>query len=180
MASQIAHVVYGKKIFDRLTSFSWPDFVVGTLFPDIRYVAKVERDKLHKFGTSEESIPRGNSFEAGMYVHWLIDEKREKFIVERGLYELLPKGNYMHASLKLVEDELLYDTFGDWSKIIRILDYYPEEEMGYGINKETGEYWHELLKKYFQKKPQPSTFRELILRLGFDKEIGDTVIDQVK
>lgn len=180
MASQIAHVVYGKKIFERLNGLSWPEFLIGTLFPDIRYVAKIDRDKLHEFNTSENLIPKDNSFEAGIYVHWLVDEKREKFIAEKGIYGLLPKGIYMHASLKLVEDESVYDRIGDWVEIIRILDNYPEEEMKYGINKETIKFWHSLLKEYFQKRPTLSTWRKMILGVGFDKRLAETILNQTK
>jgi len=180
MASQITHVVYGKKIYERLSGFSWPDFLIGTLFPDIRYVAKVDRDKLHQFNTSEGLIPRDNSFEAGKYVHWLIDEKREKFIVEKGTYDLLPKENYMNASLKLVEDELVYDRIGDWAEIVRILNNYPEEELSNGIDKETIELWHRLLKKYFLKEPGLSTWRDMILGMGFDNEVAEEVLNQTK
>lgn len=180
MAGQITHVVYGKKIFERLSGFSWPEFLIGTLLPDIRYVAKIDRDKLHEFNTSEGLIPKDNSFGAGMYVHWLVDEKREKFIVERGIYDLLPKGKYMHASLKLVEDELVYNRIGDWAEIVRILDNYPEEEMKYGISKETIESWHRFLKEYFQKRPNLSTWREMILGVGFDKRLAETILNQTK
>ena len=180
MASQITHVVYGKKIFGRLSGFSWADFLIGTLFPDIRYVAKIDRDKLHQFNTSEDLIPKDNSFEAGKYVHWLIDEKREKSNIERGIYNLMPKEKYMHASLKLVEDELVYHRIDDWVEIIKLLDNYPKEELSNGINKEVIEYWHRLLKKYFQKGPSLSTWREMILGMGFDREVAEDVLNQTK
>lgn len=180
MASQITHVVYGKKIFDRQGGYSWPHFLIGTLFPDIRYVARIERDKLHGFNTSEEMIPKDSSFKAGMYVHWLVDEKREKFISDKGIYNLLPKEQYISASLKPVEDELLYDKIDNWEEVVDILGIYPEEEYALGIGKDTVELWHGLLKKYFQRKPDYSTWREMILSMGFSKELSEIVLKQAK
>ena len=178
MASQIAHVVYGRKIFSRHPGLDWPEFLIGTLFPDIRYIAKIDRSTLHEVNTSEEKLPKDDSFKAGIYAHWLVDEKREKFISEKGVYNLLPKEQYTAASLKLVEDELLYDSIKDWGEIISALDIYPKEEEGFGIGRETLENWHGLLKKYFSQRPNLDTWREMILTLGFDKQIWEGILKQ--
>ena len=180
MASQITHVLYGKKIFERHPGLSWPDFLIGTLFPDIRYLAKIDRNKLHKFNTSEEMIPKDSSFKAGMYVHWLGDEKREKFISEKGIYGLLPKEQYISAAIKLIEDKLVYDSIDNWEEIINTLGTYPKEEEGFGIGRKILENWHNLLKKYFRQKPDLETWREMILSLGFDRELSESVLSQTK
>lgn len=180
MASQITHVVYGKKIFDRHPNLSWKGFLIGTLFPDIRHYAKISRDKLHVQGTSESLIPKNDSFKAGMYVHSLVDEKREKYISSKGIYDLLPKSKYVSSALKLVEDELVYDEIKNWEAIIRVLDSYSEEEFGVGIKKDEIKNWHKVLQEYFKKKPDFSGWRKMAFDMSYSEKVARDVFKEVK
>ncbi len=129
MANQIAHVVYGRKIFDRLNAdLDWSEFVIGTTFPDIRCIAKIDRDKTHHFNTSESNIPLENSFNAGFYTHSFIDEKRKNFIKTKGVYRYIPKDRIGVSALKLIEDEVLYNKYKDWLQLIKAYDNFNEQE----------------------------------------------------
>jgi len=168
MAGEITHIVYGKKIFDRNKLTDWPKFLVGTIFPDIRYVANIDRGLLHDCNTSEALIPRINAFESGKYVHSLVDEKRDLFINSRNVYNFLPHQKSFSAALKLYEDALTYELFSGWQEVIDALDSTYEEAFVYGVNEKTVKKWHNFFKKYFKKKPDEKQWLELGNFLGFN------------
>ncbi|MEJ2347699.1 MAG: hypothetical protein P8Y17_00665 [Patescibacteria group bacterium] len=182
MASQVSHIVYGKKIFDECKNknLSWPKFLVGTIFPDIRYLAKIDRDSTHGFNTSKEKIPN-NSFEAGMYIHWYVDEKREKILKKKGIYNLeLARSRLYSTALKLVEDQVLYDKYHHWEETVKALDTYYEEEYKYVPDKKIVKEWHNLNQKLFRAKPTDETVRWMILRMGFDEDVSAEVLEQME
>lgn len=183
MASQITHVVYGKKIFDNYLDkdLSWPEFLVGTVFPDIHYIAKINRNFTHKFNTSKKKIPKNTSFKAGMYTHSYVDEKREEILEKKEIYDLNMAKNWIYSTaLKLVEDEIMYDKYRDWDEAIKIFDTYFDEEYEYVPNKKVLEEWHDLVKKLFRSKPDAETWRELMLRRGIKKDVLMKILKQME
>jgi len=180
MASEITHIVYGKKIFDRNNLVDWPKFVVGTIFPDIRYIAQVDRDLLHTYGTSEESIPTLNAFESGKYVHSLIDEKREAYIKSRGIYDLIPLNNISAGALKLVEDSVTYSLYSDWESVIISLDDIYEEELANGITKEIVHKWHQFFQGYMKQPPEEKQWLELARFFSYKDEQAAGWLEQIR
>jgi len=182
MASQISHVVYGRKIFSRYKdkNLSWPEFLVGTVFPDIRYVAKIDRKITHDFDVSEEIAPNSSSFKVGMYVHSYVDEKREGILKKKSVYDLgLAKNWLFPTALKLVEDEIMYSKYHNWNEAVDALDTYYNEEYEYVPNKRIVEKWHNLNKRLFEAKPDAEAWREMILKMGFEKDVPVEVMEQI-
>lgn len=116
MANQITHIVLAEKLSDRLFSiFDREAFLIGTVFPDIRYLKVIERDKTHFKGLSfQDILDEKNSFIAGMKYHSLVDEVREKYMIENGVYTFIPPSKYITQALKIFEDEVLYQNVLDW------------------------------------------------------------------
>src|ERR1700730_4679760 len=116
-AAPVTHTVLAGKWMKTNCEFSEEQkaaCIVGTLFPDIRYIAKVERSKTHdKNVTLAELRAEKNAFIAGKKLHSFVDEKRAEFIDQKGIYDILttrfkvPK-EHIHTFLKFLEDELLY------------------------------------------------------------------------
>jgi len=175
MGSQITHIVYGKKIFDRIGGHDWHDFVIGTVFPDIRYIAKLKRDDTHIYNTSEDQIPRNNSFNAGFYTHCFVDEKRESLLASYGLYNLIPR-DYLHVTaVQLLEDTITYPLFNDWKSICQILKDISEEEKTYGVSHEVIRGWHDELSNYMEKGPSEELWESLLT----DIEIPSVTAKQI-
>lgn len=81
MATSITHVVFAQKVFERF--FSDKDkleFFIGTLFPDIRHLGVIARERTHFHNLTIEEIQRKSSFMAGVMFHSLLDEVREAYI----------------------------------------------------------------------------------------------------
>lgn len=161
MASHITHIVQGKKIFDRLPSnLNWNEFVIGTIFPDIRYLAHKDRDLTHIYNTSAKEIPTDNSFKAGLYVHCFIDERRVQLLKELGMMEFIDYNWINESALKLVEDVVLFDKIQNWEEILTILALILPEETEYGISKEIVRKWHADIQRYIKESPSPKYWKE--------------------
>lgn len=130
------------------------EFVVGTLFPDIRYVAEEERANTHIHNATLQEVRTARTpFEQGKLLHCYVDDQREKWVVEWGVYELLVDlPDAQRASfLKLVEDEILYHE-GVKTRISAFF-HFPQEELAAGLPMNTLIKWHALLAGYFRTPP---------------------------
>jgi hypothetical protein len=122
------------------------DFFVGTLFPDIRYTAKIARDKTHFKGLTLNDVRHGKtSFWAGLNLHCYLDEAREKMVVENHVYDLFQdfvEAGDVPSLLKLLEDEILFSKI-DKGQLLIYLKAIIEEEVQFGIDPYKIRSWHE-------------------------------------
>lgn len=120
------------------------EFLVGTLFPDIRYIAHFPREKTHfDVKCFSEVWECSSPFFAGMKFHVWVDEVREAFVVESGIYErVIPYAEGKPATLlKFIEEEILDYDGRKWSYL-----FGPsfDEERGY-TNDEIIQKWHYII-----------------------------------
>lgn len=113
-----------------------------------------------------------------MYVHSLIDEKREKFLKEQRVYKLLPESWLNSTALKLVEDKIVFDKYGSWDEVVSILENFFDGEYEFEISKEVVRGWHRFLQKYFVEGPSKMSWKMLICELGFDEKLVDELFIQ--
>lgn len=181
MASQIAHIVYGKKIFNKLNlrSDNWTEFVIGTTFPDIRQLAKIKRNLLHKEKVNYEDVIKENPFETGLYVHSYVDGKREKYLKEEGAYNLIEFEPITVAAMKLVEDEMVYSRITNWPEISKYYENVLDEETKL-VDKNIVKKWHVYLGKYISSKPNESVWRRLIIETTVYANLADDIINKIR
>lgn len=154
MAAPIAHIFLAVQALSGplLNKFNEKEFLIGTSFPDIRYLNVIERDNTHfKNVTINDIKNETNSFKAGMLFHSFVDEKREEYIVQNNFYENLPRFKFMTQSLKFAEDQILmplFDIKPYSSYFYEILD----EEYKFNISNENLIKWHKFLQEYFNNK----------------------------
>lgn len=190
MAAPITHVVLAEKIYSKhLEKFERKNFYLGTLFPDIRYLAELDRNITHERGWHLKNVLGSKtSFEAGFKLHSLIDEIREKFMWEQGVYDWYERTGYLTRALKFLEDEILYDKIKTWVEIQGYLSQTAEEEKNYGASETEIITWHNILHLYMSQKPDDSSrehfwtgslieaktqarFNELIIELKHDPAV---------
>lgn len=185
MANQITHIVLTEKISNKIFGiFDREAFIIGTVFPDIRYLKVIDRDKTHFKGLSlKDVLAEKNSFTAGLKYHSLVDEVRERYMIEKGIYTLIPTSKFITQALKVYEDEVLYPTVSTWAQITAYLDtvLIDEKELVKDINKI--KMWHSLMSEYFKSNPTDNSRRIFILNIGFSEEISTEInktIDQMR
>jgi hypothetical protein len=177
MANQITHIVLTEKMSNHfLSKFDYSAFSVGTVFPDIRYLKVIERDKTHfKDLTLQDILNEQNSFTAGLKYHSLVDEVREKYMVENGVYDLIPTSKFITQALKIYEDEVLYKKVLDWNKIIVFLDRVFNEETELVDQTNKINEWHALMQEYFKQAPTDQSRKNFIIGVGYPEEVAEEV-----
>lgn len=180
MAAPITHIVLAEKVYQRY--FSGKDkkkFMIGTSFPDVRYLGYIDRDKTHLPYGPIEKIAEEESFMAGVKYHGFVDKIREDYVVAKKMYDLLPQSKYITQALKFVEDEILYDSIENWEQYIEYFDDILKEELDFGISLEVTKLWHKILQKTFSSKPTPSGIVEFVSMIGKPKEMATEINDIV-
>lgn len=154
MAAPITHIALTNKIFAKyFKDKAKKDFFIGTLFPDIRYLAAIDREKTHYQGLALKDLEQDSAFLAGLKFHSILDIACKKFLVEKGAYLLYPEAKHIISSLKMLEDEIFYDRVTDWAEYIGYLQEVLDEESELGVDKGVAKRWHEILQKYLASKP---------------------------
>jgi hypothetical protein len=171
MANQITHIALAKNAQKLISHSTDKDFMMGTVFPDIRYLGVIDRSKTHLHGTLEEVLKEKNNFLAGMKFHALVDHVREKYMIENGIYDFIPKSKLITQSLKCAEDVLYYEKVKNWPEIVSYFNEIKPEELEFGISKEDLARWHKILQNYFAVAPTNRTRAGLILGLGFSEDV---------
>lgn len=147
MAAPVTHAVLTEKVsplyFSRRNK---KRFFVGTLFPDIRYLANVGRGETHLREVSfSQVLKTSDDFEAGLQFHALIDQI---------WHQLFGSGDFnSKQGIKLTADELLYDKTENWQEIRSFFNEILPQELEYGIERRLVERWHRMLQQYFVDKP---------------------------
>ena len=122
------------------------DFLVGTLFPDIRYIFPLSREETHPSTPFEQILSTSSGFEAGMRFHVWVDQMRERFVCDTGIYaQVLPYTKKHRATLlKWIEEEILFDQYeGErWS---HLFDRVWEEETE-RVSIDIVEKWHFMIR----------------------------------
>lgn len=170
MAGPIAHIVFALNIFSLLPpTINKEEFLIGTSFPDIRYLAELPRETTHIEPISWlDVIHEPSSFRAGMLFHNLVDILRmqyfEPYFFDRfcqpqcssiywKLYPLI---------LKMAEDAVLYTQINHWQEIISYFDDIIDEERNICTRDALIKEWHTLLQHYFSYKPTIASIVDLL------------------
>lgn len=176
MASPIAHIIYGKKIFDTLpVNLYWPEFVVGTVFPDIRYHCNLPREATHFYNTSPDKIPLDSAFTAGRYIHSLIDENLSRV----NSFENENCSSVEVTASKYIIDRLIYPGDLDWKKIAGYFNtIYPDEmKIIKDVNIITG--WHKVSQLYFLEGPGIVTSKKMVELNKLDSNYANHLIEKI-
>ncbi len=130
-------------------------FLLGTVFPDIRYLGVIKRDQSHyKNMTLKKVLEEKKPFMRGIYFHSYVDEHREKYVHEHAPYKKLSdiSPSLRGTFLKLIEDEIIHQN-QDWTDFRIFLSTIPDEEKILGISNEALTQWHTGLSVYFSTYP---------------------------
>jgi hypothetical protein len=108
-------------LLNQLSDKNEKAFIIGTSFPDIRYIAKIDRNQTHFKHVSFDQVKKAKtSFQAGYLFHSLVDEVREKYLKEHNAYQMAPQSKYTSFCLKVVEDQLLFQEIKNLAGIAQL------------------------------------------------------------
>jgi hypothetical protein len=163
MASQISHIIYSRKYFEKhpaLPAYE-DEFILGCVFPDIRRIDEsVKRKDTHLcFDHCDLNFNQMSAFEAGWKFHTYCDMKRDEILKRNGLYEIKGATDFWGQAAKQLEDELLYEKYNNWEKLVNYFNNAPVLEIGIDVSHETFQLWYAILAKYIEKKPDNKAMR---------------------
>ncbi len=175
MASQITHIVYGKVVLDKFLKDKGVDedkFYIGTVFPDIRYLGAIEREKTHITEPKQSELLNNNdSFCMGVYAHSMIDREHARVVEERGLWNIIQRNKFSVYAWKFIEDVVTYSYFDDWESVSKALNNILDEETSV-VDENVAKKWHQILSVYFQQPPSIETALVFARELkGFSPEV---------
>lgn len=182
-AGPVTHIVLGEEwLAQRAPEYTQEQkklFLLGTLFPDIRYLGTIKREDTHFKKVSLDKVQKETSiFRQGMLFHSFVDEFREKWIKSHSIEKQLSHITDYHQRgtfLKLIEDQILYSTMS-WGKFCQSLMTIPSEERAYGIDEKTLTEWHTALTLYFAASPSV-----LLTQIGlFEKDFLNMKAAEIK
>jgi len=182
MASQIAHIVYAKKYFDKIENgkavddfldeekikynhkINKDEFMLGATFPDIRRIEpSIKRKDTHlRFAPLNLDFSGLTSFEAGWKFHLYCDMRRDEILNKNGFYKLEKTTELFGHPAKLLEDELLYDGYNNWEKIANYFRNPPLVNLEIGVDRPTFVLWYAILAKYIENRPGEKSMRAFL------------------
>lgn len=141
-------------------------FMMGSQFPDIRYLCQLPRSETHFAPvTLAEILAEPSPFLAGMKFHSYVDIEREKFHENEGIYPFLQALHCVEPImlLKLTEDEILFSLFSrdHWHGILEKI--HPEERC-FKISDNVLMRWHRSISKTLALLPS------VYLQMAIDQE----------
>jgi len=182
MASQIAHIIYTKKYFDKYPStINKDEFILGCVFPDMRRIDEnIKRKDTHRhYDPLDLNFEGLTAFEAGWKFHLYCDMKREEILNKYDFYSLPETESFWHLSAKLLEDEIVYDKYNNWEKLVHYFNRVPFTETGVNVSQETFSLWYAILAKYIEKKPDSSAMRIVLSKLSDLAEKADDIVKSI-
>jgi len=171
MSAPDVHIILAEKVFDEdLSAFDRKDFMLGTIFPDIRYLAGIDRYQTHFKDLKLTDLAQDNSFMAGAKFHSIVDEARMAYLETRGVYPWLPKSQYIHSALKFFEDEVLHDRLTGKDRLPGWFRALPYEQINFPVDRQCVDRWYPLLLEYLEAPPSKERIEKLVLGMGFKHE----------
>ena len=178
MAAPATHIVLAEKVFNRIfEGRNEKLFMMGTSFPDIRYLGAVDRGRTHFDVSKIGDLDNLPDFIAGMKFHSLVDMVREKYVKDNGLYSLFPESKFLTQCVKMLEDKILMTKFDDWDRVARYFDEVIIEEREFGIRVEDIEKWHGFLKAlFFSRNASDASVYEFAEMIGRPREMAEEMV----
>ena len=180
MAAPATHIILALRL-PLLPEKNKQEFIIGTSFPDIRYLGVIEREKTHNNQATWKTIQQeSSSFKAGMDFHALVDRMREDYMIEHNVYDKVSKSQRASQILKIFEDTLLYEKIDNWNEIACYFDTIHEEELRFDIKEYDIKRWHKILQDYLRKKPNESQLIKFYTHLKYDSKITRSLLGLIR
>lgn len=181
MASQVAHIIYAKKYLEKypLPNGAKDEFLAGCIFPDIRLIdhSISRRDTHLRFDPVDLNFEGLSAFESGWKFHLYCDMKREEILNKYNFYALDNAAELWGRPAKLLEDEVVYDSYNNWEKLRNYFNNSPVVDTGINVARETFELWYAINAKYIEKKPDSKSMKIFLSKLPKLAGISSEIID---
>jgi len=180
MASQIAHIIYARKYLQKhpMPNGDADLFMLGCVFPDIRRIDEaIKRKDTHLcYENCDLNFDGLGAFEAGWKFHLYCDMKREEILNSYNFYSLPNTVDFWNQSAKMLEDELVYDDYSNWEKLVSFFNNAPYFDASVGVSRQTVSLWYAIVARYIEKKPDSKAMHVFLSKQIKVSERADEVV----
>jgi len=171
MPGIITHLAYANRYLKRNPQWDFKKFILGAIFPDVRYFAKVEKNLTHRKFKPELNLARLDDFSAGWKLHIYLDHQWNKF-VKNSVYYGKYKSDIRVAGMaaKIIEDALDSKKIDNLPNIIKVLRN-PGAGTALHIPSEKVKFYYAMSVDYVITKNHHNYMKFVFL--------GDSLIDKV-
>jgi hypothetical protein len=170
MPSHLAHLAYAKQLYPRyLVGDPDGQVLIGTLFPDIRYVSKLHRAATHPAVVGRVQLWHSEGFHQGFLLHGAIDLAWDRMLHEQPeIFSGLEKPKY-NAALKLAIDYYAWPALCD-DFISACDEPLPYEHMRqYGVTDWAADSWYQMLTWYVAQPPTSARQQKMAMAMGMSE-----------
>jgi hypothetical protein len=161
MPGVITHLACAEKYLRQNPRRDFKKFILGTIFPDIRYFAKVDRDLTHKKFKPALNLSRLDSFKAGWKFHIYIDSQWNKIVRSSFLYERYQNDRRnAWTSAKIIEDRIDYKKINDVGRCLRVIKN-PGSGTTLHIPREKIKFYYSMTADYLMTKNYKAYTRQI-------------------
>ncbi len=155
--------------------------MLGCCFPDIRRIDEsVKRKDTHLcYDCLDLDFSNMSSFEAGWKFHLYCDMKREEILNRYNFYAIDGTAEMAGLAAKLLEDELVYDSYNNWEKVRLFFNNPPEIGTGLDVSRESFEMWYAIIARYFEERPNDKTMHIFLSKQPSLAADADAIIEAV-
>ncbi|HXW53111.1 MAG TPA: hypothetical protein VEL47_03290 [Myxococcota bacterium] len=176
MAAPVGHIVCALALLNSGTVniVDRDAFLVGTNFPDIRYISDVRRSTTHRTdGEGLKGVVNAETpFEAGRRFHVFVDREREKYMRDHDAYRFVKNGPLKTQMLKIIEDHIMFEKLKDKFDAKKTFRRIHDEERSYSVSEKELETWHQMLTMYLDQSYWFNVFRYYRSLMAFQEAYG--------
>lgn len=155
--------------------------MMGCIFPDIRRIDEnIKRKDTHLCYDCLDLDFKGlTAFQAGWKFHLYCDMRREEILNKYKFYDLKNTADFWHQPAKMLEDEILYEEYNNWEKLVHYFNNIPLTDTGINVSHETLALWYAITAKYIEKKPDNKSMHIFFSKQPSLVEKADGIIETV-
>jgi hypothetical protein len=87
--------------------------------------------------------------------------------------------SFWRLPAKMLEDEIAYDAYNNWEKLVHYFNNAPATKNGINVSRETFSLWYAILARYIEKKPDSKAMRIFLSKQPSLAEKVDGVVKSI-
>jgi hypothetical protein len=181
MPSQLVHIAYARAYLKQHPQVDEAAFMRGTVFPDIRRLADLERHVTHHYGLSLKDVEQEmDPWQAGLMLHGYLDETWNRYFWNLGLHIDVRMPPKVWSAVKIAQESPFWGTIAGREEIAHMLEGEPHAgELVHGIALDKLEQWYNFIAWKLRQPFSYEAWRTHARMNGFDEAKMDRILERV-
>jgi hypothetical protein len=166
----LAHIAYAQEYLSKHSELDEQRLMRGTMFPDIRAIAGLPREKTHRSNVTMAEIElEPDSWRVGWLLHNYLDDIWNEHFYAYGMR--VGENEEMWLALKIAEEVGLFEKIQDRDKLAQHFDGVADsDELAFGASEESIKIWDDFIVWKLTAPFEVQIWKERAKTIGFDDE----------